>query len=79
MRIAVKGRRQLRAEPKVTWCTVRWQLVGFGADKTSRMRHLQGSGSGVECEIDTRGILDLAGQDSETTQQNRKGRVQDVF
>ena len=45
-----------------------WPSVGFGADETSRMRCLQGTGSGVECEIHVRDILDLAGQDLETTQ-----------
>lgn len=45
-----------------------WPSGSFGADETSRMRRLQGSGSGVEYEIDVRDILDLAGQDLETTQ-----------
>ena len=35
-----------------------WPSVGFGADETSRMRCLQGTGSGVECEIHVRDILD---------------------
>lgn len=57
-----------------------WQLVGFGADETSRMRCLQGSGSGVKYERDTRDVLGLAGQNLETAQsRTEKGGLKISF